>query len=573
MTKPIINKLGSVGLIMDGDQTAIPDAAFTDCMNVQFDGGTVKPYLGNTPANYYSPETDATLLMQPIMFDGFSNGGALLFMLTRTADNSICIAQQSMSVSDYKYLDVIEDDVITTDFDIEARWAAYKGQINNCPFFGQEARNPVGKQYDWTGFDLLPGWGEQTTGNDGTASNIVERRWTCKNLVSFDNRLLALSMTEESAAGVDTPYPTRIRWSGFAQENTFPINWDDTAANRTPEDYASVVINGFAGWQDVSSAWTIVDACANGGTLYVYTERETFSLTPSGDSSKPFVTKLVYSDLGCLDVGCVVNAHGYNYVFTGFDIVRHDSVTWTSIADGAVSDYLSEMTANHQRGMCRLINYPELSEIWVMLYGTEQDSSDYTKTLALTYNYVKKTWGKKSLPYINDAVFFLIPPTDTPKLWDENTGTWDEETVKWDAPVNRTAQGTLIGACNAGLIYVLNYGTTEYRHTYTRGAWTMQPRPLQCYVEKRGMEFSEASRSMITEVYLNGKGTNDITLALGRADNPDGGYTWGSQTQNLSQTRRTTWRTEGGVHAYRLEIAGQGDLPAGIKFTVKGTGR
>lgn len=576
MTKTIINQLGSVGLMIDGDPTMLPDAAFTDAINVRFNGREIAPCLGNAPASYYTTAPDGTVNQEPlyrlqsVIFDGFSNGSSLLFALGHhvttsedaTTSEDVAIYQQNMGEPSFAPLTV-------TNFPAGEVWPLYKGQINNCPFFGRDGYAPLGKQYDWTGFDIFPSWGEQTGGDQV----VVERRWTCKNMVSFDNRLLALNTVEESTGGVDVPYPNRVRWSGFAQENALPINWDDTAANRTPEDFAAAVIDGYAGWQDLSSGAQIIDACENGGTLYIYTERETFSLTPSGNDQAPFVTKLVYSDLGCLDIGCCVNAHGYNYVFTGNDIVRHDSVSWKSIADGCCRDWLSAYVDDHAPGKVRMTNFPELSEIWVMCGGTDQAAGDYAKTFALTYNYVKNTWSKKTLPYIYDTCFLPLPPTTLSKTWDDNTTSWDEETAAWDDAVDKVSQGTMVGSCAAGTLYYLNWGETEYRHVYKNSVWAMQQRPLQCYVERRGLEFNVGYRSMITETYLNGKGTNPITISLARADNPDAGYTWDTQTANLYQQRRNTWRTEGEAHGYRFEISGQGSIPVGINFTIKGTGR
>lgn len=576
MTKPSINQLGAVGLMIDGDPTMLPDAAFTDALNVRFNGREIAPYLGNVPAPYYmtmdtgAVRTEPLYKLQSVIFDGFSNGSSLLFALgyhettntDGTKTKNTVVYQQNMGEPSFAPL-------TNTEFPPGEVWPLYKGQINNCPFFGREGYAPIGKQYDWVGFDSLPSWGEQTGGDQV----VVERRWTCKNMVSFDNRLLALNTAEETTGGVDLPYPNRIRWSGFAQENALPINWDDTAANRTPEEFAAAVIDGYAGWQDLSSGTQIIDACENGGTLYVYTERETFSLTPSGNDQAPFVTKLVYSDLGCLDIGCCVNAHGYNYVFTGSDIARHDSVSWKSIADGYCRDWLSAYVDEHEPGMVRMMNYPELSEIWVMCYGTSQAAGDYAKTFALAYNYVKGTWSRKTLPYIYDACFLPLPPARIAVRWDENETAWDAETAAWDEAIDKVSQGAMVGSCAAGGLYYLNWGEVEYRHVYSNGVWAMQQQPLQCYVERLGLEFDLGGRYMITETYLNGKGTNDITIALARADNPDAGYTWESQTANLSQQRRNTWRAEGEAHGYRFEISGQGSIPVGVKFTIRSTGR
>lgn len=563
--------------MLDGDPTMLPDAAFTDALNVRFNGREITQYLGNQLQQYYTTDESSTYqpqalwLIDSVMFDAFSNNASMLFGMGVDGDD-VCVWQQSMAIPEFAKLPITTADNFATGFMTDEIWTAYKCQINNCQIFGVQGSAPLGKQYDWQGFDALPAWGEQTVISDDVPV-IEPRRWTCKKMVSFDNRLLLLSTIEEAEGGQDTPYPTRIRWSGFAQENAFPINWDDTAANRTPEDYASAVIDGYAGWQDLSSSYEVTDAAENGGTLYVYTARETYALSPSGNDESPFITKLLYSDLGCLDIGCCVNAHGYNYVFTGSDVARHDSVSWVSVADGAVKDYLADYVATHYAGMVRMINYPELSEIWLMMYGTDQNEGDYTKTIALTYNYSKKTWSKKTLPYINDACFCVLPPAEIGTTWDADSDYWDDANTAWDAGVTRTAQGGMIGACASGGVYLLNYGATEVRNIISGGAATMTIQPLQCYVERRGLEFNQGYRSMISELYLNGKGANDITVKIARADNPDSGYTWDSQTINLASQRISTWSAEGGAHGYRLEIAGQGDIPVGVSFTVVETGQ
>lgn len=578
MTKPVINQLGSIGLMADADPTMVPDAAFTDVLNVRFNGREIEPCLGNQAEPYYLKTTSGAaygavpMLMEHIIFDGFSNGASLMVYLTRhTKDDDTSkwvtnAATQNMATPTCATMTTFND------WPIESPWLYYKGQVNNCPFFGSMNHKPMGKQYDWTGFDALPGWGEQTDGTQTTAA----RRWTCRKIVMFDNRLLMLNTIEESAGGVDIPYPSRVRWSGFAQENAFPINWDDTAANRTPEEFAAAVIDGYAGWQDLSDTSQMVDACTMGGTLFVYSERQTFSLTPSGNDQAPFITKLLYSDLGCLDIGCAVNAKGYNYVFTGSDVIRHDNVSWKSIADGACREYLAELVGNASPGMVRMLSYPELNEIWVMCRGSDQADGDYAKVMALTYNYINGTWSKRSLPYIYDATFAPLPPSSDliPKQWDQNTGTWDAETALWDNSSRRISQGVMIGSCAASpSIYYLNTGYKESRHIYSSDTWKMQEQSLQCYVERRGLEFGVGQRFMIQATYLNGKGTDPLTVKVGRADNPDGGYTWDSQDiASLATQRRQTWRAEGEVHGYRLEIAGRGAIPVGISFTTVSTG-
>lgn len=575
MTKPAVQQLGAVGLMLDGDPTMLPDQAFTDALNVRFNGREIESYQGNRFEPYYTDTGTTPWPANPIwqivsvVFDGFSNGARVLFylaeMTTTEGGKELHAYAQNMSTPALALVGSFSD------WPIDNSWSAYKGQINNCVFFGMTGQTPQGKAYDWTGFDILTGWGEQTGGDQV----VVTRRWSCKKLIAFDNRLLMLNTVEESAGGVDVPLPNRVRWSGFAQENAFPINWDDTAANRTPEDFAAAVIDGYAGWQDIGTQSQIIDACENGGTLYVYTERETFSLTPSGNDQSPFITKTVYSDLGCLDLGCVVNCHGYNYVFTGNDVVRHDAVSWKSIADGYVRDFIADVANGSGLGKIRMTGYPELSEVWLMIPGDQQASGDYAKSIALTYNYVKNTWSKKTLPYILDVDFVPVAPDSVtlPVLWDENNTAWDDELAPWGTGVSKVAQGVMVGSCAAGGLYLLNDGDTESRWVYANGAYSMQQQPIQTYVERRGLDFNTGYRSMITETYLNGRGTNDVTLYVGRADNPDAGYTWDGQEMNLATQRRATWRAEGESHAYRLEVSGAGSIPVGITFKTESTGQ
>lgn len=567
MSKTPVNGLGKIGIIYDADPADLPLNALTDALNMRFAGRELEQCLGNRKEDYYNLKADQTVpgvtawLVQSVLYDGFSNGAKLIYFLNdHSADGETltkAVSVQNMETPDFKTVTKLDS------WPGGVQWDLYKGQINNCPFFGQNGFAPVGKQYDWTGFDALPGWGEQTLGDQ----TVVSRRWTCRNLIPFGNRLLMLNTKEESSGGVDVPYPTRVRWSGFTQQNAFPINWDDTAANRPPEDYAAAVIDGYAGWMDLSSDSQLVDACDNGGTLYVYSERETFALTPSGNANSPFIVKQVYSDLGCLDLGCVVNAKGYNYVFTGNDFVRHDAVRWESLSEGVCRDWLAEVVANPLPGAVRLVNYPELNEIWVMTKGADQLADDCAKTQCLTFNYITGTWGRKALPYITDAVFAPLAPASEmyPELWDDADYEWDTDAAEWGGGKPKISQGTMIGSCAAGGVYYLNTGYKESRHVYTGGVWAMAEQDLHCYIERKGIDLADGRRQVITKTELRGRGSEALTISTAGAESPDAGYTWDTQQlTSLVDERRQTWLTEGGCHAYRMEFHGRGSIPSAI---------
>ncbi|MGB7801022.1 hypothetical protein [Buttiauxella sp.] len=566
MPKLAISGLGKVGLMYDADPADMPINAVTDALNVRFAGREVEQGLGSQYEPYYTwmiegmAEVCPMYLAQPIIYDGFSDGARLVFFLGESWEpGAMAIYSQNMSIPDFTGLTTIPD------WPSSSRWSAYKGQINNCPFFGAQGFQPYGKQYDWEGVSTLPGWGEQTGGDQ----IVVTRRWSCKKLISFGNRLIMMNTSEESSGGVDLPYPTRLRWSGFTQQNAFPINWDDTALNRTPEEAAAAVIDGYAGWMDLASDTQLIDACNNGGTLFVYSERETFSVTPSGNANSPFVTKQVYSDCGVLDLGCVVNAKGYNYVFTGSDFVRHDSVRWESVAEGVCRDWLNEVVSTPRPGAVRLVNYPELNEIWVMTKGDDQEADDCAKTQCLTFNYITNTWSRKSLPYINEAVFAPIAPDSSVagSTWDSMPGAWDDAGQEWGGAGLHIAQGTMIGLCAAGGVYYLNTGDVEYRHVYSAGAWSMQSQPLQCFIERRGLDLGDGVRSLVTRTEMSGTGSGRIELAMAGAETEGAGYSWDKQgIESLATQRRLTWLVDGNIHGYRLGFNGFGSIPS--KLTI-----
>lgn len=568
MSKTPVSGLGKVGIIYDSDPSDLPLNAMTDALNVRFAGREIEQGLGNAPEPYYTTALDGSFidntiyLIQPVLADAYSSGARVLYYLADHYDSTLdlsmkAIFQQNMDIPDFKMLNRFDG------VPAGHMWDAYKGQINGCPFFGSSDYNPVGKEFEWTEFGLLPGWGEQTGGDQ----IVVTRRWSCRNMVSYGNRLVMLNTREENSSGIDVHYPTRIRWSGFTQQNAFPINWDDTALNRIPEEAAAAVIDGYAGWAELSSDYQLVDACDNGGTLFIYTERETFSCTPTGNANSPFNIKQVYSDLGILDIGCVVNAKGYNYVFTGSDFVRHDSVRWESLAEGVCRDWLNDIVTNPTPGAIRLINYPELSEIWITTRGDDQLDYDNSKTQCLTYNYVMNTWSRKTLPYINDAAFVPLAPVSGlgDEAWDDDQQAWDDDDTEWGGNAPKIAQGAMVGACNAGGVYYLNTAFKEHRHVYSGGAWGMVAQDLQCFVERKGIDLADGQRQFITKTELRGRGTDALDVSLAGAESPDAGYRWEKQEITaLVDNRRLTWLIEGSVHGYRMEFKGRGTIPNGI---------
>ncbi|MBF4180806.1 hypothetical protein, partial [Lelliottia nimipressuralis] len=135
----------------------LPDQAFTDAVNVRFNGREIAPYLGNQLTQYYT--TDNTQTYQPqalwlidtVMFDAFSAGAVLVYGLG-VSGTDVCIWQQSMAAPDFKKLPITSDDNFATGFTTTSIWTAYKAQINNCIMFGTLDHAPLGKQYDWDGF-------------------------------------------------------------------------------------------------------------------------------------------------------------------------------------------------------------------------------------------------------------------------------------------------------------------------------------------------------------------------------------------------------------------------------------
>ncbi|GDX06337.1 hypothetical protein [Buttiauxella sp. A111] len=562
--KTMINKLGAVGIVFDADPVEMPLNALTDALNVRFAGREIEQCLGSKKEPYYQTDVTATAqshaayLVQPILFDAYSAKARQVYTChaatTETQEVVVSFYVQNMDTPDYKYLSHVAWP--------QTPWTMYKGQINNCPFFGMAGQAPQGKQYDWTTFSTLPGFGEQTGGDQV----VVTREWSCRKMVAFGNRLLMLNTVEEDGAGISQPYPARVRWSGFTQQNAFPINWDDTAANRVPPEYAAATIDGIAGWMDLGTDSQIIDACDNGGTLYVYTERETFALTPSGNANSPFIVKRIYSDLGAQDLSCAVNAKGYNYIFTGNDFVRHDSVRWESLAEGVVRDWLAEVVVNPMPGAVRVVNYPELNEVWVMTKGTDQLADDCAKTQCLTYNYIAETWGRKSLPYIYDAAIVPLAPGDeSAERWDDAAYAWDADTEEWGGGQLKIAQGAMVGSCAAGGIYYLNNGYKESRHVFSGSTWAMQEQDLHCYIERKAIDLNDGLRQIITKTELRGRGADALSISTAGAESPDAGYYWERQDlASLVDERRQTWMTEGQCHAFRMELFGRGAIPSAL---------
>ncbi|MHC5178852.1 hypothetical protein [Serratia rhizosphaerae] len=60
-------------------------------------------------------------------------------------------------------------------------------------------------------------------------------------------------------------------------------------------------------------------------------------------------------------------------------------------------------------------------------------------------------------------------------------------------------------------IYYLDKGYTEWQHDYVNGEWSMSNTPINCYAERRSLQFGAGDRCMVSEAYINGRSVNALT--------------------------------------------------------------
>ena len=193
------------------------------------------------------------------------------------------------------------------------------------------------------------------------------------------NILVAGNLTKTSG-GIDTNYPTTVRWSQSFGLQGVPDTWEPT-------------LNNVANEQEVPVRGPLIDGFFLGGNFYVCSYWDTVVLTPIAyqNSSAPvFGVRLFNQGRGLLNNNCWTNTDQNVYGLDSRDIWVFDGSSFESIGNQRVKDYFFNNLNQTYYERVFMVNNTQKYQIEI--YYPDLTSTGWCNKM-LSYRYDLKIWN------------------------------------------------------------------------------------------------------------------------------------------------------------------------------------
>lgn len=348
--------LGSVGIIKDVPATDLPVNAWSDGLNVRFNGGKVER------APVFRTVVDS-LAYTPVFLYGLYNQGGYDSLLIAADDGTL-----------FTYDNGTETDVTEAAHAANVDASAYTAcTLSNCTYINRPDQVPRILTPGATDFAALSAAWDST--------------WRCVSLRAFGSQLVALNITK----GL-TNYPDMVKVSDVTTYGTEPSTWDETDTTKLAVE------------NTLSQARTpIVDGGSLGNDFIIYTRDECWKMTNIGGALLFDFQRLPFDLAGLINQNCWVEIDGKHYAWSEADIYVHDGVSKVSITEQRVREtFLRELNQSKYK-VCFVAHDKYHNE--VLFCGVTGNgsvtipSSDYCNYAAV-YNYRNNTWSFRDLPNV-----------------------------------------------------------------------------------------------------------------------------------------------------------------------------
>jgi hypothetical protein len=426
-----IENVGQFGVIVDVPGYALPPEAWSSALNIRFDDGLAKKFLGHSEV-YISPTNPPFDVKE--WFDGSQtywivegnekierslNGTyenitrqSTVNIVSATATNpSVITVDAAYDFSDGETITIANETTATPALDGDHVATVITSTTFSIPVNVTVA----GSDGDVTGDDDYTGgtWPIWSGGSfhgvpilnhnnltdypqqwDSTAEKMKDldnwpANYYASIMVFYKTYLVALDVTK---AG--TRYPFLVKWSHPADPGAVPNSWDET----DPTTDAGEATLG-------DSRGILVDAKPLANSLIIYKEDAAYSMTIS-NSSFIFRFDKVQASVGLFAVGCAQEYFRKHFVVTQDDIVLFNGSQTESIIDKKMRKYFfSNVDSEFAAKTFVFPNYPQ-KEMWICFVETGNPTGKINK--ALVWNWTDNTWTVRDLPEIHRAAYGKI---------------------------------------------------------------------------------------------------------------------------------------------------------------------
>ncbi len=435
MPLQLIDNIGAVGVVWDIDPRKLPDGAWSNVLNMRFDGYTATKVFG-TRAIQGSLSAVAYSLFPHTTFDGskfFAYAG-----LTAV-----------YSVSNNVHYDLTR---LSGPYSTDANELWTGGVLGGLLFMNNGIDIPQVQRTPTASCRLtdLPNW----------PTTITTR---CSSLRAFKNFLVALDVTKGPLR-----FRQMVKWSSSADPLTVPGTWDEGDPTNDAGENSLSETDG-----------NVIDCLPLRDVNIIYKDDSIYGMQYIGGQ---FIFRFyqIVKEVGLLAKRCVAAFEQYHcFIGNDLDVYTFDGNSTKSIAQDRVRQYLRDNITGSNYKRAFVVRNPTANEIWICIPTT----ADGYATLAMMWNWRKNTWSFRQLPNVASGAVGGIQSTDYITPWSalQAAGTtWANWAATWSQLDSLPPDSKLVLASptvTTGLIET-EYGGTEMgvamNSTIERlASWTM----------------------------------------------------------------------------------------------------
>lgn len=508
-----MRNLGSLGVVTDLPSYELPPHAWSDALNVRFQGTKISSIGGNIPVITKGMPRDTVPLS--ITGYGFDEKGIGTSWIYGTKD-SLYKADLATHKNISRRLDRTQDGNVHPSIYNVGNNSWYYTTISNALVMTTRNEIPQGITPTLEFFNDLPNWGKTFIEYDEDTREIsksVNNYWRTDKIRTYKNFLIALNMVEGSTVADAVNYSQRVRWSNITDINDLPTNWDEADTS------------GSAGYNDLTNAkGVIVDGVALRDMFIIYTSNDVFNMQYIGGNNIFRFTKM-FNNSGLIAPECAVEYEGNHFVVSPDDIYVHNGSTKKSVVTGRVKERLiKEITSVNGSATKVFANAPK-KEIWITYVAEGSPESTVYCNSAAIWNWEYNTWTFHELPAVTDVNIVNIP-SENVRSWSDftntSTDTWDSaarSSEPWSEAKGNFLNQSLLASSNHGRFYLLDQGDFFHHKENDSAVGEETILPLQKRLERNLIDFDELGidpwqNKRIRRVYPQFKGRNSIEISI-----------------------------------------------------------
>lgn len=318
-----------------------------------------------------------------------------------------------------------------------------------------------------------------------------------KSLRPFKNYLFTCNLSRGS-----TYYPRMLKWSDAADVGTLPAQWVPAADNDAEE-------------RDLDVSAPLVDMCAYGDNLFIFSERETVVAQWIG-GNEVFRTETISRTNGLLAQRCAVPIPGGVFTVSRNDVILNTgSDSPPSLIDGRMKAFFfADLSADYfSRAFC--VRNQTAQEVWICYPST---ASTGACNRALVFNYAANTWAVRDLPNVHAGCEAIIQE-GTAITFTTVSGTFTTVTgtfASYDVSPTSVERVILASGTNTKLYAVDvgdDFGGTDFTAT----------------IERTGLSLGEPDRIKLVRGIrpkIDAAAGTVVSIYVGGSPDPEGDVTW-----------------------------------------------